>query len=30
LRKSKREELIMSRRGLNFMSDVVAEKLDEE
>lgn len=29
-RKLKREELIMKRRGLNFISESVAEKLDEE
>ena len=29
-RKSKREELIMQRRGLNFISDSVADKLEED
>lgn len=29
-RKLKREELIMKRRGLNFISEAVAEKMDEE
>lgn len=29
-RKLKREELIMARRGLNFMTDAVADKLDDE
>lgn len=29
-RKLKREELIMKRRGLNFITDSVAENLDDQ
>lgn len=29
-RKMKREELIMKRRGLNFISESVAETMDDE
>ena len=29
-RRSKREELLMQRRGLNFITDAVADNLDEE
>ena len=30
IRKQKREELIMKRRGLNFISDSVAENLEDD